>query len=69
METIYEEKRCCNNCKHKLSVEKWDFTGEWCHHTKIDGFICTACGSEERCILMVGIDAKNEFCEMFKEKV
>lgn len=59
----------CKTCRHRLSLEKWDYSNGGCVHKKItDGFACMACAHEGAAIWMVGTDADTGFCECYEPK-
>ncbi len=61
-------KECCSNCKHKMTLTKYDYSHGGCEHTEYEGFACTAFASEGDIIHMVGSNPDKGSCEMFMEK-
>lgn len=60
----YAMKR--TDCSSRMKIEKWDYSGEGCEHTELEGFCCTALQSEGIVIWMVGLQGC--FCEMYEQK-
>lgn len=66
-------KECCANCKLHLRFVKFDYSGNGCKHTDMDGYICMAFATSESgeppvAIWMVGNDEDNDMCECFQQK-
>ena len=57
--------QCCNTCKHKMKLEKWDYSQGGCIHTDYDGFACTAFGYEGVIIHNVGGNPAKGMCECY----
>ena len=58
-------KSCCNNCKYKMELIKFDYSRGGCEHTPYDGFACVALIHDGVVTHMVGIDPDSGMCEMF----
>lgn len=56
---------CCNNCKYKLKLVKYDYSHGGCKHSDYDGFCCMAFAHEGTAIHMIG--SSNSYCEMFEK--
>lgn len=61
---------CCRTCRHRLDLEKWDYSHGGCVHEKItDGFVCLSCAHEGVAIWMVGDDENTGMCEDYERRV
>ena len=63
-------KECCNNCKYRCKLEKWDYSQGGCKHSDYEGFACVVFADESFVPHMVGIpgDGPYDLCEMFTPK-
>ena len=62
--SISDKKRCCNNCKYKKRLTKYDYSQGGCKHTEMEGYACLAPDfvCEGDAIWMVGLDETSQ-CE------
>ena len=60
--------KCCNTCERKKDIERWDYSGKGCKHTKLEGFACLAFAFEGDIVLMVGVDPEKGMCECYMPK-
>lgn len=60
------EKECCQNCRHRYTLEKLDYSKGGCEHSQPEGFICMAFADEKVASWMVGLVGKNEKCECWE---
>lgn len=61
-------KECCNTCRLKLSLKKYDYSRGGCIHTDYDGYCCLAFGFEGLAVHMVGCDPDTSICEMYSPR-
>lgn len=66
-------RECCENCKHRYHLEKFDYSNIGCVHTRMEGYICTifmhkGIANPPIAVWMVGTDANNGRCECFEAK-
>ena len=64
-------KECCNNCRHKYDLVKFDYSKGGCEHTNMDGYVCALFENfkhDRKAIWMFGEDPEYGRCEMFEEK-
>lgn len=63
-------KRSCEHCKNHYPVKKYFYKLDSVDHEDESGFICTAFAAEEGIMIHMDgvINAKSDFCEMFKER-
>lgn len=59
---------CCDTCKYKMKLEKWDYSQGGCIHTDYDGFACTVFGYEGVILHHVGGDSARDRCECYAPK-
>ena len=59
---------CCENCKFKLELVKFDYSKGGCIHSTYEGYACMAFASEGQATHMVGVRPETAKCEMFTEK-
>lgn len=57
---------CCRTCRHRLDIEKWDYSHGGCVHEDVDGFVCTCL---DTAIWMVGTDEDTDYCECYERRV
>lgn len=57
---------CCATCRRCYEIERWDYTGGGCEHTKLEGHACTALSDEGRVLWMTGLNGEVEKCEMWE---
>ncbi len=60
--------KCCDTCKCKMRLDKYDYSIDRYKHTKYDGFACLAFADEGLVIHMTGTDPTNGICEMYEAK-
>lgn len=60
-------KESCQNCAYSYNLVQYDYTGEGCKHTKMDGHICMADAGERSAIWMIGED--DGMCECYQRRV
>ena len=60
------KKACCANCKKNYPLEKRNYYGKGCTHTKMDGHVCMA--FHGKAIWMVGDDPDSWGCEVYESK-
>lgn len=60
---------CCQNCRYRLSLKRFDYTKGSCEHTEMDGFICTIFSDEGVAVWMVGVEECEEQCECWERNV
>lgn len=60
--------KCCDTCKRKMRLDKYDYSIGGCKHTRYDGFACLAFIDEGLVIHMTGTGPANDICEMYEEK-
>ena len=58
-------KQCCNTCKLKKKLIKFDYSQGGCIHTDCEGFACLALAFEGVVVHMVGDNPETEMCEMY----
>ena len=59
---------CCEICKRKVRIEKWDYNEPGVRKTSLKGYGCLAMLNEGLVIQMIGTDEWKDTCEMFEEK-
>lgn len=59
--------KCCETCKYRKDLVKFDYSCFGCVHTDYDGYACTAFATDGRVIHMVGVDPEIGFCEMYSK--
>ena len=64
----YKMRECCNTCKLKKKLVKFDYSQGGCIHTDYDGYACLAFAFEDEVVHMVGVDPDVEMCEMYSPK-
>lgn len=62
-------KECCDNCKLKKDLVKFDYSQGGCIHTDYDGFACLGFAYEGIVSHMVGCDPSTSMCEAFIPRV
>ena len=60
--------RCCKTCERMKEIEKLDYSGKGCKHTKLKGFVCLALLFEGCAYWMVGLDPEKGMCECYMPK-
>ena len=71
MRIVHLEKgnyMCCDTCKYKLQLEKYDYSQGGCKHTVMDGYVCLAFAHEGLAVWMYGNDSSIGKCEEYVEK-
>lgn len=58
-------KECCNTCRLKKKLVKFDYSHGGCIHTDYEGFACLAFAYEGEVVHMVGGDPELGKCEMY----
>lgn len=61
-------KKCCNTCRLKKKLIKFDYSQGGCIHTDYDGYACLIFASENKVVHMVGCDPELEMCEMYSPR-
>lgn len=61
-------KECCNTCRKKLELVKYDYSQGGCKHTNYDGYACLIFASEGDVVHMVGVNPEIEHCEEWSPK-
>ena len=61
-------KECCNTCRKKLELKKYDYSQGGCIHSDYEGFACLIFASEGVAIHMVGANPDKERCEEWSPK-
>ena len=61
-------EKCCNTCRLKKKLIKFDYSQGGCIHTDYDGYACLAFASENEVIHMVGLDPEPSMCEMYSPR-
>lgn len=61
-------KECCNTCRLKKKLVKFDYSQGGCIHTDYDGFACLALAFEGEVVHMVGSYPEEDVCEMYSPK-
>lgn len=71
----YDDKRnytmvreCCNTCKLKKKLVKFDYSQGGCIHTDYDGYACLALAFEDEVVHMVGHNPEFGMCEMYSPR-
>lgn len=59
---------CCNTCKRKMRLVKFDYSQGGCIHTDYDGYACLALAYEGEVVHMVGEDPATGMCEMYAQR-
>lgn len=62
------EKECCQNCRHRYTLEKLDYSKGGCEHSQPEGFICMAFADERLANWMVGLDGWKLCCECWEAR-
>lgn len=58
--------KCCDTCKRKMRLDKYDYSIDGCKHTRYDGFACLAFIDEGLVIHITGTGPANDICEMYE---
>ena len=45
---------CCDTCKLRYEIQRWDYSHGGCEHTNPEGHVCMAFRSEGIAVWMVG---------------
>lgn len=64
-------KKCCNTCKLKKKLVKFDYSQGGCIHTDYDGFACFALAfgdDGDEVVHMVGSNPELDMCEMYSPR-
>lgn len=61
-------KECCNTCKLKKKLVKFDYSQGGCIHTDYDGYACLALAFEDEVVHMVGHNPELGMCEMYSPR-
>lgn len=61
-------KECCNTCKLKKKLVKFDYSQGGCIHTDYDGYACLALASDGIVVHMVGSNPDDGMCEMYSPR-
>lgn len=56
---------CCNTCRLKKNLVKFDYSQGGCIHTDYEGFACLALAFEGEVVHMVGGNPELDICEMY----
>ena len=62
---------CCVTCKHRLSLEKWDYSNiekNGVPKSTMPGYACMIFASEGTCVWIVGTDPAKEICECYERR-
>ena len=59
---------CCANCRHKYTLEKWDYSHGGCDHSVMNGYACMSFAKEGIAVWMVGEDPDYGMCECYEPK-
>jgi len=63
-----ETHECCDTCKYKLHLVRFDYSHGGCEHTDMDGYVCMAFASEGEAVWMIGNCPSIGQCEMWTPK-
>ena len=61
-------KECCNTCKLKKDLVKFDYSQGGCIHTDYEGFACLALAFEVEVVHMVGGNPELDIREMYSPR-
>lgn len=62
-------KECCENCRNRYKLVKFDYSKRGCQNTDMDGYICMAFAKEKQAIWMIGLQEQNGLCECYTRGV
>ena len=61
-------KECCESCRNRYKLVKFDYSRGGCKHTDMDGYICMAFASENQAVWMVGQQEQFGLCECYAKR-
>lgn len=65
--------KCCETCRFRAEIVKWDYTKSGVPKEKMPGFACLGsflCEEPDNVIWMVGIDSKPPtHCELYEKRL
>ena len=59
---------CCNTCRKKLDLIKYDYSKGGCEHSSGEGFCCLAFADEGIACQMIGGNPEIEVCECYVKR-